>query len=182
MSLSRFLNSSMTERALTPPQLWLEMKSTGLTELGTAGKRRRKSSSPASIFPPVNSTWKERKTAADEVSCDADVILKSIVYVYMLFYLECDLRCEYEFVCLEQASRGVHEHRVGEAVYQILHSLTHVIGLGSSINCIVEHHTECLQEAHHSTLKCTYMYTYTLLWAVMYIHTCTYAYNCAHFQ
>ena len=49
ISLSRFLNCSILERALIPPQLWLERKSTGLTTLGTAGNRSRKSSSAGSI-------------------------------------------------------------------------------------------------------------------------------------
>ena len=56
MSLSRFLNWSMAESALIPPQLLLERKSTGLVMLGTDGKRRRKSSSPGSILLFISST------------------------------------------------------------------------------------------------------------------------------
>ena len=56
MSLSRFLNCSMAERALMPPQQWLERNSTGLLTLGTAGNRSRKSSSAGSICLLISST------------------------------------------------------------------------------------------------------------------------------
>ena len=58
MSLSRFRNCSMAERALMPPQQWLERSSTGLVTLGTAGNRRRKSSSAGSICLLISRTCK----------------------------------------------------------------------------------------------------------------------------
>ena len=39
------------------------------------------------------------------------------------WYLEGDLGGEDELVPLEESSGGVHEHRIGDAVYQVLHPL-----------------------------------------------------------
>ena len=49
----------MFERALIPPQQWLERKSTGLTTLGMAGNRSRKSSSAGSICLFMSKTCKK---------------------------------------------------------------------------------------------------------------------------
>ena len=61
MSLSKFLNCSMLERALIPPQLWLERKSTGLTTLGTAGNRSKKSNSDGSICLFISKIQRKKK-------------------------------------------------------------------------------------------------------------------------
>ena len=157
MSLSRFLNSSMADNDRTPPQLLLDRKSTGLMELGTVGNRSRKSSSPPSIFLPVSRTLKKILWSNFHHTRTYEKRVLYVLYVYMYMYvrmhyyvytahLKGDLRCEDELVCLKQASSGVHEHRVGDAVDQILNSLLHIVRLGSSVNCIVEHYTECLHE------------------------------------
>ena len=56
ISLSRFLNGSMPERALIPPQQLLGRKSTGLTVLGMMGNLSKKSSSLRSISLAESST------------------------------------------------------------------------------------------------------------------------------
>ena len=57
MSLSRFLKASKLERALMPPQLLWDRKSTGLTALGTTGNLKRKSNSVGSICLLLRSTY-----------------------------------------------------------------------------------------------------------------------------
>ena len=60
MSLSRFLNWSMLDAALMPPQLVWERKSTGLVTLGVMGKRSRKSSSGGSMDLLISNICKDR--------------------------------------------------------------------------------------------------------------------------
>ena len=62
-----------------------------------------------------------------------------------LAYLEGDLRCEDELVPLEQSPGGIHEHGVGDAVDEVQHTLFDLLRGFSSLDGLVEHHTECLK-------------------------------------
>ena len=69
-----------------------------------------------------------------------------IVQITSQIYLECDLWGEDELVTLKQSPGGVHEHKVSDAVDEVLHPLFHIVGLLCTLYCIVEHHTEGLQK------------------------------------
>lgn len=61
-------------------------------------------------------------------------------------YLEGDLWSEDELVALKQSPGRIHEHQVGDAINEVHHSLFHILRFFGTFNCIVEHHTEGLQE------------------------------------
>lgn len=63
-------------------------------------------------------------------------------------YLEGDLRSEDKLVTLKQSPGCVHEHQVGDAVNEVHHPLFHTLRCFCTFDCIVEHHTECLQEVY----------------------------------
>ena len=65
-------------------------------------------------------------------------------------YLEGDLWSEDELVALKQSPGRVHEHQVGDAINKVYHSLFHILRFFGTFNCIVEHHTEGLQEVYSS--------------------------------
>ena len=72
-------------------------------------------------------------------------------------YLEGDLWSEDELVTLKQSPGRIHEHQVGDAINEVHHSLFHILRFFGTFNCIVEHHTEGLQEVY-STVHSVYSY------------------------
>ena len=70
------------------------------------------------------------------------VLLANIETSY--YHLEGHLGHKGKFISLKKASAGVHEDRVGDAVYQVIYSLLDIIGWYSSFNGMVKHNIECL--------------------------------------
>lgn len=66
---------------------------------------------------------------------------------------ECHLRSKDDLVSLKQASCCVCEHREGDAVNQVQHSLFNFLSCLSAINGFLKDNTECLKNNNNGPIK-----------------------------
>lgn len=65
--------------------------------------------------------------------------------MYIRPHLESNLRHECKLVPLKEAPAGVHEHRIGDAIFEVFYSLLDIFRWHSPLNGIMEHYIEGLQ-------------------------------------